>query len=98
MSREDRTCEIIEKGGVILLKLKSGWYLQQHTSLAAGYDSAVWGWRPAAMQFHELDWAFIVAKQYECKVVVWYPERAKKQPNLPGFTIEEPDDDWPGDT
>ncbi len=74
----DRTCEIIENHGFIILKRGDKWYLQQHTHLAGGTDAAVWGTRDAAMHFDSLEWAFIVAKHYECKVVSYYPKRSRK--------------------
>lgn len=74
----DRTCKIIERGGFILLK-RGPWYLHQHTNLAAGFDSAVWGTRAAAMHFDSIDWAFIVARYFESRVVSWYPKEKRKE-------------------
>ncbi len=74
----DRTCEIIQKHGYILLKRADGWYLHQHTNLAAGFDSAVWGQRESALHFDSLEWAFIAADYLECKVVSFYPERVNR--------------------
>ncbi len=73
----DRTCEIIEAGGLILIK-RHGWYLGQHSSIAGGPDAGHWVWRLAAMQFSDVDWAFSIARLYGGKVVVWYPNRGKK--------------------
>ncbi len=73
----DRTCEIIERHGFILLKRNNGWYLHQHTNLASGFDAAVWGTRPAALHIDSLEWAFVLAKHYEAKVVSYYPKRSK---------------------
>ncbi len=72
MTLMDRTCKIIEKNGRILLKNREGWYLQQHTNIAAGFDAAVWGRREAALEIDTLELAFILAPYFECKVFVHY--------------------------
>ncbi len=70
----ERTCRIIKRRGRILLKSSEGWYLGQHTNIAAGFDSAVWAWRPAALEIDTLELAFLLAPFFECKVVVVYPK------------------------
>ncbi len=72
----DRTCRIIAQGGDILLK-RGEWYLHQHTTIQAAFDSAVWGQRNAAMHFDTLELAHLLAPYFECRVVVYYP-RGKK--------------------
>ncbi len=72
----DRTCEIIERGGYILLK-RGEWYLHQHTCIQADFDSAVWGRRSAAMHIDTLELARLLAPYFECEIVVYYP-RGKK--------------------
>ncbi len=73
----DRTCEIINRGGVILLKRADGWYLGQHTNISAGYGDAAWGCRLYSMHVDNLELAFALAKYFECKVVSYYPRGSK---------------------
>ncbi len=73
----DRTCRIIDAGGYIVLK-RGEWYMQQHTNIAADFDSAVWGTRRAALHFDTLEMAYLLAPYFECRVVVYYP-RGKKR-------------------
>jgi len=72
----ERTCALINKGGYILLKRKDGWYLNCWTNIAGGKDLAQWGKRHCALEISNLKWAFALAKLYDCKVVVYYPDRA----------------------
>ena len=75
----DRTCDIINNGGYILLK-RGPWYLSQHSSIEADFDSAVWCSRPGAMHFDTLELAKLLAPYFECKVVIYYPNgKAKKK-------------------
>lgn len=77
----NRTCKIIEQGGLILLRRRANnprvnvteWYIHQHTNIAAGIDEMKLGRRPVALEMHNLKWAFAIAKLYDCKVVVYYP-------------------------
>ena len=73
-----RTCRLIERGGHILLKRADGYYLHQHTNIAAGTDSAVWGRRAVALEIDELGLAFLLAKYFECRVVTYYPKGKKR--------------------
>jgi hypothetical protein len=68
-----RTIEIINKGGIILLK-KGDWYIGSWTNLAAGPDSVSWSKKESALQIFNLKWAFAIAPLYGCKVVVSYPK------------------------
>lgn len=72
----DRTCAIIDRDGIILLK-RGPWYLGQWTNVAAGREGEDWGWRHGALGFSDLEIAFAVAPVYDAKVVVFYP-RGKK--------------------
>jgi hypothetical protein len=66
----DRTCALIRRGRSILLKREDGTYLDQWTCIQAGPDSVTWTYdRATAMAFHNLDWAFAIARLYGCKVV-----------------------------
>jgi hypothetical protein len=66
----DRTVKLIEQSKKIVLKRKNSyWYLHQWTNIAAGPNHAHWGLRPVALEFHNLKWAFAIAKLYDCKVV-----------------------------
>lgn len=62
-----RTCDIIKRGRIIVLK-KGPWYLHQHTSIPSGLDGAKWGWRASAMEFDNLEWAFAIAPLYGATV------------------------------
>jgi hypothetical protein len=73
----DRTIKIIEKGGIILLK-RGEWYLSSWTNIASGPDNAQWAKRAGALEMFNLKWAFAIAPLYNCKVVVFYPERVKR--------------------
>ena len=70
----DRTCKIIEKNGTIVLRsIKSPeWYLGCWTNIAAGPDKAHWACKELALPIFCLEWAFAIAKLYECKVVTIY--------------------------
>lgn len=71
----DRTCAIIRRGGRLLLKnAGGGYYLHHHTNIAAGFGSAVWGRRHAALEIDTLELAFLLAPFFECKVVAVYPK------------------------
>lgn len=70
----NRTLKIIERGGVILLKRKDGWYLGQWTNIAAGPDKADWSKRKNALEMFNLKWALTIAPLYGCEVVVRYPK------------------------
>ncbi len=74
----DRTCKGIERGGYIILKRSDGWYLHQHTNIAASYDRAEWGLRESALHIDTLELAFLLAPYFECKVVTYYPKRKKR--------------------
>ncbi len=65
----DRTCELIRRGRVIALKRADGYYLGQHTNIAAGRDVAIWGWRAAALHFDSLGMAFAIAPYFKARVV-----------------------------
>jgi hypothetical protein len=58
----------------------SEWYIHQWTNIASGPDGVRLGKRATALEIFDLKWAFALAKLYDCKVVVYYPERAKCQP------------------
>lgn len=79
-----RTVKIIENHGSIFLKKKKSkhdapsskdWYLGQWTNIAAGPDGAHFSFRKKALEIFNLEWAFGLAKLYNCKVVVRYPKR-----------------------
>lgn len=73
----NRTIEIIQNHGIILLKNNDGFYLGC-CNIAGGPDQAHWVWRPEAMSFSDMKWAFAIAKLYKAKVVVFYPRRENK--------------------
>jgi hypothetical protein len=70
-----RTIDIINKGGRILLKRDGGWYLGGWTNIAAGPDLADWSHRAGALEIFNLKWAFAIAPLYGCKVVVVFPKK-----------------------
>ena len=71
----DRTCGIILKNGIILLK-KGDSYIHQWTNIAAGPDHMNWTYQAKhALEFFNLEWAFVIAPLYSCKVVVRYPTK-----------------------
>lgn len=64
-----RTCKLIEKHRIIVLKRKDGLYLHQWTPIQAGPDHAVWSAVTGlAMEMFSLEWAFAIATLYKCKV------------------------------
>lgn len=74
---EKRTIDIIKKHGKIVLKnIKSDWYLNCWTNLAAGFDKASWGLKRSAQEFYSLELAFAIAPLYKSKVFVIYPKRS----------------------
>lgn len=73
MSRDEklmeRTVALIRAHRRIYLKRQDGWYLGQHTNIAAGIDEAQWSNAGGALEIDNLKWAFAIAKLYRCKVV-----------------------------
>ncbi len=69
MTLTERTCQLINRHRVIALKRADGWYLGQHTNIAAGLDAAHWSWRPDALHLDDLELAFLLAPYFGCKVV-----------------------------
>lgn len=67
-SLDDRSLQLIKDGKIIVLKRNDGWYLHQWTNIAAGPDAARWGLRGVALEMFSLEWAFVIAKLYKCKV------------------------------
>lgn len=68
----DRTCKYINQGKGIFLKHKTnGSYLGQWTCIQGGIDMAHWtNWKGMAMEINDLEWAFGLAKLYNCKVMI----------------------------
>jgi len=82
----DRTIEIINRGGRIVLRkpkdngTSGHWYLHAWTNLAAGWDKAVWGRQNAALEFMDLALAFAIAPLFKAKVAVVWSRPKRKTP------------------
>jgi len=80
-----RTCQIIEKHGRILvvrhdeIGLSCRWYIGCWTNLAAGKDRLHWSRQKEALSFSDLEVALAIARLYKCRVVVAYPKNRKKE-------------------
>lgn len=67
---DDRTCALINAHKVIVLRAQGKWYLRAGVCLQSISDTSeiFTGWSACAMQFADLEFAFIVAKHLGYKV------------------------------
>ena len=85
---QQRTVEIIRRGGRILLKNNHNWYLGCWTNIASGPDAVSWSLAKSALEMFNLEWAFAIAPLYNCTVVVRY-ERKRRSQEFIFSSIEE---------
>lgn len=76
-----RTTKINDRGGRIVLKKADGTYLYQYTHIPSGPNGVEYVSDPKfAMIIDNLEWAFNLARLYDCKVIVRYPKAKPQQP------------------
>lgn len=73
----EKTCRIINRGGVIYLRGGDGWYVGAWSNIAGGEDCVKWSRRKTALEFGDLRTAHAVKRIFarrNVKVVVVYPK------------------------